>query len=232
MADGTVGLSIAKWLIANWRDDLSLIVTTGFNDITKLAALGGVPAQTTLGELPPERPDLGLLAWWPNIIKAPLLDYPKEGFVNTHPSLLPHNRGRNYNFWALVEGSPFGVTLHRVDGGVDTGPIYAQKQIPVTWEDTGATLYSKAAAGMIELFKETYPRLRTGSIHATPQDKSVGTFHRGAELEAASRIDLDKNYSGRDLLNLLRARTFPPHPGAWFEEDGVKYEVRVDISRQ
>lgn len=87
--------------------------------------------------------DLGILAWWPNIISPRLFALPKVGFVNTHPSYLPHNRGRNPNFWSIVEERPFGVSLHFVEQAVDAGRILAQRQIDYGWEDTGETIYKK-----------------------------------------------------------------------------------------
>jgi len=147
--------------------------------------------------------------------------------------LLPFNRGKNYNFWALVEQAPFGVSLHIVDEGVDSGDVIAQKQITYDWEDTGATLYEKAASSMIELFMATYPEIREERIARIPQDLSKGSFHRANELEDASRIDIEASYRARDLLNLLRARTFPGYPACSFrEKNGEEFEVRVEIRRK
>jgi methionyl-tRNA formyltransferase len=175
--------------------------------------------------------DLGLLAWWPKIIKDPLLALPLMGFVNTHPSLLPHNRGKHYNFWALVEQAPFGVTLHRVDSGVDTGDIVAQECIQYGWCDTGETLYKKAQIAMLNLFRKTYPILRTQQFSSKPQSSQKGSFHRASELISASNVNFDAHYRARDLLNLLRARTFQGHPGCWFEEDGSRFEISINITR-
>ncbi len=175
--------------------------------------------------------DLVVLAWWPHIIKQPLISLPRLGCLNFHPSLLPRNRGKHYNFWSLVEESPFGVTLHFVTEGVDDGDIAFQAAIATTWEDTGKTLYLKAQEEIVALFKRSFPQILTGDIPRVEQQLWQGSFHKAAELEAASQIDLDRKYTARELLNLLRARTFLPHPAAWFVEGGQKYEVRVQINR-
>jgi len=189
-----------------------------------------VYAEESLKHLRRLEPDLFILAWWPYIIKRELIEIPKIGVLNFHPSYLPYNRGRNYNFWTLVEDTPFGVSIHWVDEGIDSGAVAYQANIAKTWLDTGETLYSKASAEMLQLFKRSWPRMRSGDIPRVQQDLSLGSSHRGKELEEASRIDLDKMYSGRELLNVIRARTFPPHPGAWFLDEGKKYEVRITIS--
>jgi methionyl-tRNA formyltransferase len=83
---------------------------------------------------------------------------------------------------------------------------------------------------MVQLFQETYPKLRNLEFPRRPQPTSGYESHRAGELDAASRINLEDTYTARALLNLLRARTFPPHPGAWFTDEGETYEVRVEIT--
>lgn len=240
LADGQIGSDIARWLIANYRDDLALIVTTSDNEIAAMARdanAGSLVFQSSaqVADVITNEGlafDLGLLAWWPKIIRSPLLSLPRRGFVNTHPSLLPYGRGKHYNFWSIVDRVPFGVTLHIVDEGVDSGDIVAQIELPYDWEDTGGSLYRKAAEAILNLLRETYPRLRDLDFEARPQDHGAGTFHRASELEPASAIDLDKVYVARDLLNLLRARTFPGYPACTFAAGDDVYEVRIDIKRK
>ncbi len=236
MADGAVGTRIAGFLMEEYPNDLTLIVTTRVNEIYSEANKKGFSvsvfdSEKNILDRLCEGFDLGILAWWPKILKSPLLDAGELGFLNTHPSLLPHNRGKHYNFWAIVEQAPFGVTIHQVDSGVDTGDIVAQATIEYDWCDTGETLYNKAQTAMIDLFCATYPALRKGKFNAKPQNASIGSFHRAAELEHASMIDLDAIYRARDLLNLLRARTFKGFPGCWFEESGQRYEISVKIKK-
>jgi methionyl-tRNA formyltransferase len=237
-ADGAVGERITRYLLANYAGDLAAAITVENNEIAELCRTAGIDTLTfrstsaTMAALENIPADLGILAWWPKIIRRPLLALPRQGFINTHPSLLPYNRGKHYNFWALVEQAPFGVTLHEVTEAVDAGRIVAQSPIPYDWTDTGESLYRKAQEAMFHLFAETYPRLRGGGIEPTEQNLAEGSFHLASELEEASRISLDKCYSARDLLNLLRARTFPGHPACWFEDGGDAYEVRVEIKRR
>ena len=236
MADGDVGYSILEFLITHHIDDLALVLTTEENSIYGMAKDNNIQTyvyESSMNFLVDkfENIDLGFLVWWPKIIRNPLLTFPKLGFINTHPSYLPYNRGKNYNFWALKESTPFGVTLHLVDDGIDTGPIIAQKEILYNWTDTGETLYLKAKKEMVDLFKNTYPKIRSGSFPTKSQDSENASFHHSEELESASQIKLDQSYSGRELINLMRARTFRGHPGSWFIEDGIKYEVFIEIRR-
>lgn len=235
-----VGLEICKWLIEQYRSDMGLVITIGVNRIKQVAEAAGVTVlsvtnkQQLMKVLCESKQifDWGFLIWWPWILNSQLLRIPKHGFINTHPSLLPFNRGKHYNFWAIVEQAPFGVSLHLVEEGIDCGDIVAQKPIPYGWEDNGETLYKAAVRAMIGLFKEAYPRIRRGDIARTPQDLSKGSFHYSTEMEKASMIDPEAQYKARDLLNLLRARTFRGHPACWFEDEGQTFEVRVEIRRR
>ncbi len=240
MADQSVGFEITQWLLSEHIQDISLVVTTSENKILDLAKQFNVNAlvfestnqiYAAMTESNVDF-DIGFLVWWPKIIKQPLLNMPKHGFINTHPSFLPHNRGKHYNFWALVEQSPFGVSLHFVEDGIDNGDIVAQAIIPYDWEDNGESLYSKAKDAMVNLFKETYPVIRNFNIVRQKQDINGGSFHLANEINKASQINLDDNYRARDLLNLLRARTFPTNPACWFKDGINEYEVKIEITRK
>jgi methionyl-tRNA formyltransferase len=117
-----------------------------------------------------------------------------------------------------------------VDTSVDTGPILAQKPVDVEPIDTGETLYRKLELACIDLFREAWPSLSQGRLQPHPQNASTGTKHRIRDVERVDRIDLDRAYQARDLINILRARTFAGQPGAFFEsEDGQRVNVRISL---
>ena len=176
-------------------------------------------------------PEVVFLAWWPHLLKASHLDLGQKFTLNMHPSLLPHCRGKDPNFWAIVERVPFGVTIHHVSPGIDDGPIAFQRAFETSWTDTGGSLYKKATAEIVSLFSENYERILRLDIPQLPQNSSSSSFHTRAELTLKSIIDLDSKYTGREMLNLLRARTFPPHPAVTFTDGGETYRVRVCIER-
>ena len=239
-ADAKIGTVLFEWLSHEYRDDIGLLVTTSENDIYATAKERQIPCivyedtQQVVSYIQNQGLifDLGFLIWWPKILHKPLINIPAQGFINTHPSLLPYNRGKHYNFWSIVEECPFGVTLHMVDEGVDTGDIVAQEVIPYGWEDTGETLYLKAQAAIEALFKKIYPTIRQLEFPRTKQNEAHSSFHLASELTPKSQIDLDKSYLARDLINLLRARTFKGHPACCFTDEGDEYEIRVEIKRK
>ncbi len=244
LAGGWAGHQIAKFF-GDHQEPLSFLVVD-VNDPNRLNDLmirdSQIPSDrvylsdqlqnsTTLARLASLHVDLTILAWWPYILKEPVIRLARQGCLNFHPSYLPYNRGKHYNFWNLVEDVPFGVTIHFVDTGIDTGDIAFQSLISKTWEDTGKSLYDKAQVEMVRLFVDSFPLIKSGQIPRVPQNLAIGSFHRGSELDVASQVFLDHKYTARELLNLLRARTFPPYPGAWFIDQDVKYQIRIEINR-
>ena len=230
-----VGYDIVNYLLNHNLKDVSYVVTQDENEITDLCKsfqcrtiiaekINKNNAQQLLGGV-----DLMILAWWPTILPKTIIEIPRRGVVNFHPSLLPYNRGKHYNFWTIVEDTPFGVSLHLVNEAIDQGDILFQESIVKSWEDNGASLYQKAKKTIIAMFKQRYEDLIAGNYTVRKQELEKGSFHAARELERASEIFLDKCYRGDELLNLLRARTFPGHPSCYFYDQGRKYEVRIAI---
>lgn len=176
--------------------------------------------------------ELGICAWWPHLLSNKAIAAARLGFLNLHPSLLPYNRGKNPNFWSIVEETPAGVTIHWLDDGVDSGAIAFQSGLETTWEDTGGSLYDKAQKAIVDLFVKHWPQIRAGTVPRAAQDDDRATAHRASEMDAISRIELGRSYHARDLLNLMRARTFPPYPAVRFEDGGREFEIRVEIKER
>lgn len=173
-------------------------------------------------------PEIGVSAFFGYILRRRVLDLFELGCVNIHPALLPYNRGSFPNVWSIVENTPAGATLHLMDSGVDTGRIIAQKQIPVRSWDTGKTLYRKLERVCVELFAAAFPRFISGEL--TPREQvGEGTYHRKADVVAIDEIDLDREYTAQALIDVLRARTFPPYPGAYFLDNGKKVYLELAL---
>lgn len=233
--DQDVGLEVVQFIVANHPTHLGLVVTTEDNAISAFARASGVPT-CRFEQLTARNPAEALqgieyifLAWWPKIVPRRVFSAAGKATINLHPSFLPYNRGKNYNFWTLVEDSPFGVTMHLVDEGIDTGDILIQRPIEKTWSDTGGTLYVKAKRALVDLFVESYLDVVSGHYEPQPQPSDRGSSRLQRELDPASQIFLDKQYEARSLINLLRARTFEGKPGCYFYDGGKKYEVRISI---
>jgi methionyl-tRNA formyltransferase len=240
-ADGPVGLSIlqhAEGMKKRHGAVKAIVGMRGADAIANFAADHAIPfilwddddLAGTAGKIGNVGADVLLLAWWPQIIGDVFLNLGQRATLNLHPSLLPHCRGKDPNFWAIVEGRPFGVSIHHVERQIDAGDVAFSRVIPYSWTDTGETLYRRAQHEVIALFRDVYPLMVAGNIPKHPQAISEGSFHFRSELDSASVIDLDKLYTARNLLNLIRARTFPPHRGCRFIDGGKTFEVRLSVT--
>jgi methionyl-tRNA formyltransferase len=239
-AAGSVGRAIARVVSADGRlcclvtdseDPLAPEIRADLGDqVDVLLTSDDVRGPQGSSRLAETGAELGILAWWPYVVPAESLAVFPRGVLNLHPSLLPRGRGKHPNFWALRNGEPFGVTIHHAIAAVDAGDIAFQRELDVDWTDTGASLHERAQVAIVDLFREAWPQIRSGSFPRVPQAGDGLPTHRAEEIGEASRIDLDATYTGRELLDLIRARTYPPHPGAWFEDRGRRYEVRVNIA--
>jgi methionyl-tRNA formyltransferase len=240
-ADRTVGLKIIRFFNNNYPEYLKAVIVIDENsdvynylldnrfDKNNIILNNDLYSETTISKLKGLNLDYIVLSWWPHIIRKEIFSLPKIGTINFHPSYLPFNKGKHYNFWTLVEDTPFGVTIHFVDESIDGGDIIFQEKIQKSWEDNGETLYLKAQDAMADLFIENLPKLIKGDYKRIKQSVNQGTFHYAKEIVEASRIDLNKDYKARDLLNLIRARTFKGYPACYFYDKNKKYEVRIEI---
>ncbi len=243
MADYPVGLEVVKHLLSLKEEIVgaavhSAPVARNTEQILDLLDLPGsrifkgedINSAESIQKIKELAPDLILCVYWAYILKPELIEIPSKGCINFHSAYLPYNRGKNPNIWPIIEGTPAGVTLHYIDPGIDSGDIAAQQEVRVESTDTAKTLYDKCQDAFIALFKQSWPEIKSGNIKRKPQDNSKATFHYAKDLKKLDEIRLDEDYKARDLLNILRARTFPPYPSAYFiDEDGRKVYVRLQL---
>lgn len=169
---------------------------------------------------------------FPYMISPEILDIPKFGFINLHPAYLPYNRGWHTPSWAILENTPIGGTLHFMNEGIDSGDIILQKSIEILPTYTANSLYQAVKLCEIEVFKEAWPTLLNGSYKRIKQDFTYGSAHTKKELltDDIQKIDLDKKYTARELLNKMRALTTSSlEEASYFDINGKKYRIQVQI---
>jgi methionyl-tRNA formyltransferase/RimJ/RimL family protein N-acetyltransferase len=176
------------------------------------------------------KPDLFICCGWAYILKPNFIAIPSKGVINLHPGFLPYNRGVNPNVWPIIENTPAGSTLHYIDPGVDTGPIIAQSKVPILPTDTGGTLYNKTIYEMVDVFKNVWPKFKKDLIKPKPQNNAKTTFHLARDLDKMDKINLEKNYTGREFINILRARTYQDRTYAYYFDNGKKIFISVVLS--
>lgn len=156
-------------------------------------------------------PDLILVAAYGQLLPQALLDIPRHGCLNVHTSLLPRYRGAAPIQWAIANGeTETGVTIMRMDAGLDTGPIVSRATTPITATDNGQTLHDRLATIGATLLIDTIPGYVDGRLKPHPQPAEGVSLARRIQREDG-RIQWTD--AARSIHNRLRA--FTPWPGAY-----------------
>lgn len=167
------------------------------------------------------QPDLIVVAAFGQILPRSILELPPHGCLNVHASLLPRHRGAAPIPAAILAGdATTGITIMRMDEGMDTGPILAQSEVPIQPEDTTASLTHRLAHLGAELLLDVLPRWLRGEIEPRPQDHSQATYCRPLQKEDGL---LDWNRSAVELDRHVRA--CDPWPGAYTTWQGQMLKV-------
>lgn len=160
--------------------------------------------------------DLFIVVAYGRILPQGLLDLPARGPINVHASLLPRLRGAAPIQWSIINGdSEAGVSIMRMEAGLDTGPVCAQASLPIADDDTGETLARRLAALGAELLAAHLPRLAAGEASFAPQDDARATL---APILRKEDGRLDFTQPARAVS--ARARGVDPWPGATALLDG------------
>ena len=155
------------------------------------------------------------------ILPSHILDIPRLGCVNVHASLLPRWRGAAPIPRAIEAGdSVSGITIMKMDIGLDTGPIIAKREVPIGDEDNSATLHDKLAQVGAELLLETLPAYVSGAAKTVEQDDRHATYANKLS-KAEARIDWQR--SAFEIRNQIRA--FNPWPIAFTFHTGERIRI-------
>jgi methionyl-tRNA formyltransferase len=162
------------------------------------------------------RADLFVVVAYGRILPQAVLDLPRLGPWNVHASLLPKLRGAAPIQWSIIRGeSKTGVCIMRMEAGLDTGPVAASVETPISDEDTAGTLSARLSQLGADLLIQTIPRIVAGSVVITPQDHPRHTLAPMLKKEDGW---LDFAVSAREVS--ARARGVDPWPGPTAVLDG------------
>ncbi len=177
-------------------------------------------------------PDLGIVAAYGKLLPPEVLAIPPYGYLNVHPSCLPRWRGPWPVGAAILAGDDeTGVSIMKLDEGMDTGPVLARRREPIRPDDTTGTLEQRLAAIGAELLVEVIPPYLRGDLQPEPQDDRAATYSGLVRKEAGAldwnrpAVQLERQvramqpwpvaftfWEGR-RLNVLRARVLPASSG-------------------
>lgn len=123
------------------------------------------------------------------MIKQEIIDYMHGEVFNLHISFLPWNRGASPNFWSFIENSPKGVSIHKVDAGLDTGDIVAQEEIHFAEsQESFSSTYHKLHEKLVALFIRNWNSIKSG-CYAVSKQEGEGSFHRKRDFEQFMKVN-------------------------------------------
>ena len=143
------------------------------------------------------------------IFRQPLLNIPKLGIINCHSGKLPYYRGRNILNWALInDEKEFGITVHYVNEGIDTGDIIKQKCFPINDLDDYDSLLNIAYVECAEILYSSIKEMQEGVSKRIPQ-KLIHPFGFYCSKREGGDEIIDWNSNSRQIFNFIRAITYP-----------------------
>lgn len=179
-----------------------------------LLKIDNINDQPVIDALIKHKIDWLFIIGWSQIAKKRVLETPTNGCIGMHPTLLPIGRGRAAIPWAILKGlDKTGVTLFKLDEGVDTGDIIAQEVIPLNDDITATDLYEKVNQAHIQLISKYWNDIVNNKIKLTKQDESIATVWPGRKPEDG---EIFSSMTMNEADRLVRAVTHP-YPGAFYK---------------
>jgi len=174
-------------------------------------------------------PDLFVVCAFGQILPQRVLDIPRIMPINIHGSLLPRYRGAAPIQWAILNGDQeTGVTIMKMDAGMDTGPMLLKRTLPITSDTTFGELSSRMSELGADALMDALDLLERGELKETPQPQDGVTYAPPIKKE---QLKIDWNKSAWEVHCQLRA--FDPRPGAWTLMEGQRVRLfRPELSQE
>lgn len=174
----------------------------------------------SISKLKDINPDIIVVIAFGQILKKDILNLPKYGCLNIHASLLPKYRGAAPINWAIIHGEKeTGITIMKMDEGLDTGDMLLKESIPINEDDDYITIHDELSQLGGELIVKAINKIQDGTISQTPQDSCLSNY---APMIYKSTGKIDWNKTGEQIYNQVRG--LKPWPSAYtiYNEETVK----------
>ena len=166
-------------------------------------------------------PDVVVVAAYGQILPQTVLDIPRCGCINVHPSLLPRFRGASPVAAAILAGDVFtGISIMLMDKGLDTGPVLARAQIPISAQDTTGSLTTKLSQIGARVLPDVLSRWLRGELTPRPQNEAEATY---SSVITKGEGEIDWRLPAIDIWRRLHA--FQPWPGCYTRWQGKRLEI-------
>ncbi len=194
----------------------------------ELAAKSGIPVRKPARMRNPEvfeeyksfDPELNVMAFVTDIVPMTMINYPKHGTIQYHPSILPRHRGGSAINWPVINGeTKTGLSIFWPDEGLDTGPILMQKEVRIEPDDTmGMVYFDKLFPMGVDAMVESVKLVREGKAPKVVQDVTQGEYE-----PLCKRMAIDWMYPIDIVYNVIRGSN--PSPGATTQYKGQSLKI-------
>lgn len=244
LANGLVGLEISKYLIKSKDHIVGLVLhSRGKGQLSKeirnlvrpkyVFFAQQLENKSVLKKIKEMKPDLAISAWFGYLLQKEFISIFPSGCINFHNSYLPYNRGKYPHVWAINnQNIPYGVTLHFIDEGIDTGDIIKRKKITIDITDTAQSLYQKSLKEIVQLFIRNWEKIRNNKIKPIKQTEILASHHYAKDVVDIDLINLSQKYTGLEFINKLRSRSFSDRSYSYFLYNGKKIYVKITLARK
>lgn len=151
------------------------------------------------------KPDIAVSFNYRHIVKEDVINLFGDRIINMHISLLPWNKGASPNIWSFIEDTPKGVTIHRLEKGLDTGKIIVQKEL--TFDEDTETLsstYNKLNEAIMDLLIDNWEMISSGDFTFRDQE-SEGSYHKTKDLkELLDGRELDYSMTIKEFKKFIK----------------------------
>ena len=166
-------------------------------------------------------PDLIVTNAYGRILKSEILQIPKIGCINVHPSLLPRYRGAAPLQRPLLnDEKQSGITIFWMDEGTDSGPILLQREMPIEQMDTAGDLHDRLSEAAAEVLMEALSQIADGNAQRRKQNDKKATYAPKIKKE---EVEINWSQPAEQVVNQIRA--FSPQPGAWTQWQGNRIKI-------
>ncbi len=242
-ADNLLGFDVLKFLKKKNENIVGIAVHTKKyqnNNIkilnlikkTKIFKFGRTISKKQLAKIKTLEPDVILVVYWRFLLSKEIIKIAKFGAINFHMGYLPFNRGANPNVWPLIENTPAGCTIHKINEKIDSGFLIAQKKVNHYITDTAKTLYLRILKNFQILLKEEWDKIKKKKFKGKKMNIKKGTIHFRKQFKSLSRINLSKKFYPLELFNNIRAKMFEPNESSYFVYKNKKYLVEIKIKKK
>jgi methionyl-tRNA formyltransferase len=206
------GQGVSSNKVANWCEEFNVVVDKPTDP------------KELLDCVETRNPELLITVAYGHILKNEVLEKPKFGSINLHYSMLPAYRGAAPVQWAILNGDEItGVTVFKLDAGMDTGAIYVQKELAIAPNDSTVELLSKLNSLGVDLINETLKMIDNGILPTTQSDVGISNAPKFAKNDG----EVNWSKDSKAIYNQFRALASNPGVFTFYKDQKVRINEMV-----